>query len=236
MCVSYPATIRLLDQLSALHDVPIEKWIENKSVFKFWGDNIDKQQRVRDYRSDHEGKLLHMYGLLAGCSRTQAPELQHTGQLSKLSEVPNEFFLPQVEDVRAVKSNLIILVSRILVQYIPALSFLSQVVPKHISHPYSKQMSKKSEVFVLDVLMKDETIHKDMIDIMHVMQNYLGKEYPQERRIVSGGDHVTCERQIGAQRHLIDGNTQRDRLEVIEPVAEDWHFLLCVVTVSQLLA
>ena len=36
--------------------------------------------------------------------------------------------------------------------------------------------------------------------------------------VLSGGDHLTCERQVGAQRHVMCGNTSRDRLEILEPV------------------
>ena len=126
-----------------------------------------------------------------------------------------------------------ILVSRILTHYIPALSCLAKAVPKHIIHTYSTEMSQKSEVIVLDVLMKNENCHSDMVDIMTTMQGYLGKEYPSEKRVASGGDHLTCERQLGAQRHMMDGDTPRERLELLEPQAEDWHCLVCVLGVSK---
>ena len=82
-------------------------------------------------------------------------------------------------------------------------------------------MSEKSDVVVLDVLMKDETKHSDMISIMETMQNYLGKDYDKKRRVLSGGDLLTCERQQGSQKHMMCGNTPRERLEILEPVAED---------------
>ena len=220
-----------MDDVGKLHTVPIQTWIKETAVLKFWGDNVDKKRNVRDYRSDHQGEMLHMYSILVGRSRTPAPELQHTGQLSKLREYPNSLFLPQKGDVLAVKSNLVILVSRILTQYFPAMAFLATIVPKHILHRYSREMSEKSEVVVLDILMKNETTHKDMHDIMHVMQGYLGENYPQERRVVSGGDHLTCERQIGAQRIMMDGDTPQERLDIFEPVAEDWHCQQCIIMV-----
>ena len=71
-------------------------------------------------------------------------------------------------------------------------------------------MSKKSEVLVLDVLMKNEACGSDMVDIMQTLQGYLGTDYPHERRIASGGDQLTCERQATAQRHLMDGDTPAD--------------------------
>lgn len=233
MCVSYPATLRLMDEVSKLHTVPIKEWIKDNSVFKFWGDNVDKQRHVRDYRSDHQGEMLHMYSILVGRSRTPAPQLPHMGHLLELKDIPPDFFLPQRRDVLAMKSNLVILVSRILIQYIPALAFLTGVVPKHILHRYSKKMSEKSEVVVLDILMKNEIEHSDMLDIMAVMHGYLGENYPRDRRVASGGDHLTCERQIGAQRHMMDGNTQSERMDILEPVVEDWHCQLCIIMVCR---
>ena len=234
MCMSYPATLRLMDEVSKLHTVPIQDWITAKSVVKFLGDNVDLQRYVRDYRSDNQGQLLHMYSILAVCSRTPAPELKHTGTVSKLEEIPTDSFLPQSIDIQAVKSNLVILVSRILTEYIPGFAFLANVVPKHILHKYSQKMAKKSKVVVLDILMKNETKHEDMLDIMKVIQDYLGDSYPQEHRVASGGDHLTYERQLGAKKHKMDENTNKERLDILEPVVEDWHCQLCVIIVRML--
>ena len=43
---------------------------------------------------------------------------------------------------------------------------------------------------------------------------------------------VTCERQLGSQRHLMDDDTPWDLLQLLEPQTEDWHCLVSVLTVS----
>ena len=103
-----------MDEVSKLHTVPIQQRIKDGVVFKFWGDDVDKQMHVQDLRSDHQGHMLHMFSVLVGRSRTPAVELSHTGQLSKLSEVPTELILPTIHDIQAVKGNLVVLVGRIL--------------------------------------------------------------------------------------------------------------------------
>ena len=80
------------------------------------------------------------------------------------------------------------------VEYISDLSPLSNAVIKHIPHKYSAQMSKKSEVVVLDVLMKNEAKHSNMIDILKQMVGYLGDNYPHQKRVASGGDQLTTDR------------------------------------------
>ena len=231
MCLSYSSTIHLIDELSKKHAVPLQEWIRDGKVVKFWGDNVDKQRRVRDYRSDHRGMMIHMFSIVVGVSRTPAPELSQSGRLSTLAETPPEFFLPSPDDVNRVKMNLVVLISRVLTHYIPGLAPFAKVVPKHIQHKYSKAMSNRSEVFVLDVLMKNEAKHSDMMDIMSIMQGYLGEGYQDGRVVACGGDQLTVERLIGAQRHRMDGDTARERLELLEPVVEDWHALVCLLKV-----
>ncbi len=152
--------------------------------------------------------------------------------MADVSRVRWESFLPSDDDVRHVRQYLVVLVSRILTQYIKDLSPPSKSVPQHIQHQYTQQTSRRSEVVVLDVLMKNEARHSDMIDIMQSLQGYLGDGYPVVHRVASGGDQLTTEWQVGAQRLLMDGDTPRDRLQLLEPQTEDWHCLVCVLAVS----
>ena len=80
--------------------------------------------------------------------------VKHVGRLSNL----NRYHL-SADDVSELKTNLVVIVSRILTHYIPALAPFAKVVPMHIQHQYSKEMSQKSDVFILNVLMKDEKSH-----------------------------------------------------------------------------
>ena len=216
-----------------MHLAPLSQWIKQGMLFKFWGDNVDKKRGVRDVRVDNQGSLLHMYSILAGRSRVPHNTLSHTGHVSPLSTIPAEDFLPVEDDFIAIQQNLVNIVSKILTQYIKDLSVFEKAVPQHIQHQYSAEMAKKSEVIVLDVLTKNEACREDMIDIMHCMQNYLGSEYPNEKKVLSGGDQLTCERQVGAQRHTMDGDTVVDRLGLLEPVTEDWHCMVCLLSVRK---
>ena len=231
VCVGYTATVKLVEEVSQLFTVPLQKWIAEDVIFKFWGDNLDQKRGVQDVHSDNQGHMVHMYSMLVGRSRTPAIELPRTSHVAHLDSLPADFFLPTASDVQAVKVNLVTIVSRLISRYIHHLSPLSKSIPKHILHKYSGEMSRKSEVVVLDVLMKNEAKHSDMLDIMLKMQEYLRKNYPSKRRVASGGDQLTCERQFGAQRHMMDGDTPEERLQLLEPQIEDWHCLVCVLKV-----
>ena len=198
LCVSYPTTLRLIDELSHSHSVPLKKWLVDGVIIKFWGDNVNWQLKVQDLRSDNQGDMAHMFSLIVGRSRTPAPHLPHSGGSLSILDEPQDFF-PSSSDISAVKENLIHIISRLLTTYITGLSHIGKVTPKHILHEYSREMAQKSEVYVLDVMMKNEAKHSDMIDIMRELQGYLGGEYDGERRVACGGDQLTCERQVGSQ-------------------------------------
>lgn len=220
-----------MDTVSSLHTVPLAKWIADGDIPKFFGDNVNKKRKRRDQRSDNQNEMVNMFSILASKSRTPAPSLSHSGTISQLCRLTPNSFLPTCEDVEAVKSNLVVIVSRVLTQYISALAPLSKSITKHIRHRYSTEMSQKSDVVVLDVLMKDENKHSDMISIMKTLQGYLGDDCSEEMKVLSGGDLLTCERQQGSQKHMMCGNTPRERLEILEPVAEDWHCLMNMLEV-----
>ena len=74
MCVSYLATLRLVEDVSQLFMVPVQKWVAEDVVFKFWGDNLDQKRRVRDVHSDHQGSMVDMYSMPVGHSWTTAIE------------------------------------------------------------------------------------------------------------------------------------------------------------------
>ena len=232
VCLSYTSTLRLIGEISKLHDVPIQQWLAEGATFKFIGDNVDKKRGVRDVRFDHSGQMIHMYSVLVARSRLPSLDLSREGHVADILTISWQSFLPSSHDIQQVKQNLIVMVSRVLTKYMKAFSSLSKCVPQHIRHRYTQHMSKKADVRVIDVLMKNEVRHSDMVDIMRSMQGYLGDGYPSHHRVASGGDHLTCKRQIGAQRHLMDGDSPAARLQLLEPHAEDWHCLLCILSVS----
>ena len=125
-----------------------------------------------------------MYSILVAKSRVSS-SLPQTGTIADLHSIPWKSFLPSHDDVQSVKQNLIVLVCRLLTKFFHDLNPFSKCVPAHILHQYSDEMAKKSEDAVIEVLFKDETRHSDMIYIMYFMQDCLGKDFPEDGRVLS---------------------------------------------------
>ena len=196
MCVtiSYKATVSAVIELSKHRKVPIDSWIKEGAQFKFVGDNVDKKKGVRDMRADHHGEMKHMFSIIAVKSRVTFQSVD-TAVHSDLESLRTSMILPSADDVSHIKNNHVVIVSRILCKYIQCLSSFSSAVIAHIPHTHSEQMAKTSETFVLDVLPKNEAKHSDMIEIMQELQKYIGASNPS-RKVISGGDQLTCERQV----------------------------------------
>ena len=101
-----------------------------------------------------------------------------------LESLTPDMVLPSADDVSQIKRNLIVLVSRIICQYVQCLSSFASAVVTH-PHAHSEKMAEKSETFVLDVLPKNEAKHADMIKIMQELQ---GRQLLTTQRLISGGD------------------------------------------------
>ena len=228
--LSYSAILKRVNEISKQHTKVMDEWLREGAFVKFVGDNVDKQCNVRDIRSDHHGELRHMFSLLAIKARISPPAPLPEFSPPSLMSHHLDCFLPSREDMKVILSDMEVLVARILCDYVKDLRQLKKFVVPHIPHTYSDKMADKSDVLVLDVLQKNETKSSDMVHIMREMASYLGASYSHVA--LTGGDHVTCEREQGAKRHVMCSNTREGRLEQLEPCVEDWHCVMNFMMVS----
>ena len=176
-----------------------------------------------------------MFSMLVIKSRVSSAGLPISGCCSDFQSLQPTDFLPNASDICTMKCNLVTLLSRVLCRYmyIRSLQLFSNVVAGRIIHPYTKQMAQKSDVHVVDVLLKNKAKHSDMIDIVSHQQNFIADDFPKGHKLLSGGDQLTCERLAGAQRQRMDGDTPREKLSLVEPQVEDWHTLMTFLSVSK---
>ena len=219
--LSYKAVPQIVSEIGECHLIPLQRRLEAGEYVQFIADNVDKRKSVRDVRSDSQAKLHHMYSMIAVKARIPPPTVDRFTPID-LEKIPISTFLPSISDIQSLRRNLVILINRILCKYIKGLACISDVVSKHILHTHTDNMAKKSDTIVLDVLHKNEAKHDDTLDIMRIQQSYLKPHLD-----VTGlsGDQLTCERQRCVKRHIMDGDTAKERLDYLEPKIEDWHAL-----------
>ena len=130
ICLSYNTTLTLVQDISKDHTLPLQQWIADDNIFKFWGNNVDKRRNACDIHSNHQNNMLYMYSILVGKSCTSEKSLARTGRVASLKSL---VILPTRED-------LVTQVNCIITQYIQGISCLSKAIPQHIiMHRYSKE-------------------------------------------------------------------------------------------------
>ena len=110
------------------------------------GDNLDKNVSPRDMRVDHQVQSIHYFHSYAVHDRADFSKLSGEDPQGKLQNDPFTKFLPSPDDCSQLRENYINLIARVIVEKLPHFNKLSDCLPVHISHEFSRVMKEKSVV------------------------------------------------------------------------------------------
>lgn len=111
--------------------------------YKIVFDNIDKEVKPRHMTSDNQTRSLHYVQSYAVKDRLNYD--CHSSE--RRTEVRIFDVLPTKQDYGVLKSNFAVLISRVMVKFIPYFtSDFKELPTKHIPHEHSKEMATKSEI------------------------------------------------------------------------------------------
>ena len=140
---SYDGSLSVSQSCEKEADVNIREPLSLNAGYKIVFDNIDKNVNPRYMRSDYQTRSLHYVQSFAVKDRIAFSNL--SGEIR--TEVNIFDVIPGEEDYKALKQDFIILLSRLLVEHLPFFnSDYKGLVPSHIPHKFSNEMSKESEI------------------------------------------------------------------------------------------
>ena len=155
--MSHKTMTRIVKLLGINHDQKLLDWMSNTErisgdfpvchippSYIVQGDNIDKTVCVRNMTTENQNKSLHYFCSYAARDRVNCDVGEDEPSTDILS-LPFTTFLPSISDCSSLRDDYIVLIARILVDSLRFLKPLKGSVPQHITHRYSKEMSKKSE-------------------------------------------------------------------------------------------
>ncbi|XP_066910178.1 uncharacterized protein [Clytia hemisphaerica] len=229
---SYTTGLKKNKKLSKNHDYDVKKWkeqIENnedsKPEYQITGDNLDIEQQVRHQGIKNPNKSLHWFNVIASKDRVMKAQDNKTTE-----DYQNFSILPSVSDSTEVLDDFKFLVSRSIAKFMPSFKMFQKVIPKHMKHDFSEEMSKPSEVVPLGLLFENENESSGMFKILDHLQKeyvptYVNEENETEvlQQIHFGGDQKTEIRSGSLLRAMSDGDTAFERLDGLLPKFEDWH-------------
>ena len=125
------------------------------------GDNVDLEQTVRIHSHKTTKKSLHWFQIYAVKDKVPCNESLSDHPQRTLVDLEMKESLPTADVHSFLIYNLVLLIPRIVIQYLPAYQPFEKAVKFHISHAYSAEMAKKFEVVcetVMDVRKKYLTL------------------------------------------------------------------------------
>jgi hypothetical protein len=136
-CLTVPVTVH------DLHPSP------SSNGQKITIDNIDYRKEVHYMTTDHQTEDVHYLTVSATTNRVNGNHLSSLTPVDGLKEMYNGLCIPNHLEQSAQRENYISLVERIIVNNVPCMSFLKDVVVQHIPHQFSAKVRSPTETVSL---------------------------------------------------------------------------------------
>ena len=130
-------------------------------------DNIDWEEKAHGVRKDVQNRSVHAMATSIVFSRVSNEGLPDSGAQQDLKDC-NVHQLVDISplELDAIRSRYRILVAKLLFEHFPVFAMFKPYVAGSTSCRHSKEMSTKSEVLTMPVLMKDEKKYSDCVDVL----------------------------------------------------------------------
>ena len=158
VCLSHTSMINLLDLMGGhFHDKIVELVKAGKKFYTV-NDNFNCKTTVKNMRVDHRNKQHNWFASIVVFERIDFSHLDNVRSLGDIQNFSNENYLLTSEEIKKLQSDFKVLVGRIFLGFFkqPQFAAVKKLVPQHILHRYTNEMSSKSEVFPLAIQFKDE--------------------------------------------------------------------------------
>ena len=169
--------------------------------------------------------------------RVDSSHLDNTKPQGELKNLEIKEYLLTEDEQRQIRKEYIVLVARILTEYIPWLEQCKKCVPKHIDHPSSQEMRQKSVVISLPVMPFNQNKHSEVIQYLDSVENFLKEIHGNSEdgtplQLPLGGDLLGRERVTGAKKLRRGCDNPEERFDNIVEASEYWHAKQSILSVS----
>ncbi|XP_062617165.1 uncharacterized protein LOC134278881 isoform X1 [Saccostrea cucullata] len=138
-----------LDKMGDLNTEGIVRSIQLGIGGKVTVDNIDGMTIARDVRLTGGNKHYHYTASTYYPDRVDLRDLEQCITSSVPEEINFDVFYLSAEEESKLKEMYGYMVGRTLVKHFKSMKWMQPCIPSHIPHPYSQQMSSKSQIFPL---------------------------------------------------------------------------------------
>ncbi|KAK3102767.1 hypothetical protein FSP39_013804 [Pinctada imbricata] len=209
----------------SLADTSIDHISDHPGFTLCW-DNVGKKVTTRHPTAESKNTYINMALGYVAVNRisTTGLDWRENETLIKATDLPSSTFVPNSEDFQTLRKRMIVIVGRIIARHISWFnSHFEDNVVRHILHIYTFESSQRSVLVNLGVFNENPSSTQGAIGIYERLQAYVpsidGKPYPT----IVYGDGLSCERGNDAQNARANGLDEWERLEGLEPAAQEFH-------------
>ena len=178
ICTSSSSKYTILDEIgNHFLDHAIEL-VKAGKKFVLVCDNIDWEERVHDMRSDHQNKSVHAVATTLVFDRVKSDYLPDNGSQQQLQNTDlNRLVEMSGEDLECLRLRYRVFIVRHLKEHFKCFNKIDKLLPEKTYCSHREDMSKKSDVITMPILMKDEKKYSDCVSILDTFEDWVHKIY-----------------------------------------------------------
>lgn len=146
-------------------------------TFRGTGDNFDLRILKGHMRSDNDNEDLHLFATNFLENRINFTNLPNVTPRADITTVLRSKFTLNQAEWKAYISTTKILIARVLLQFFPKFSIFKQIVPSHIEHKYTDNLSKKSFIVSMPIMDANENKYGDCVKILRTYEDWIAELY-----------------------------------------------------------
>ena len=194
--------------------------------FTLCWDNVGKKVTTRHPTATSSNVYINMALGYMAINRIPSTNMvwDDPDELIKAIRIPTDSFIPNDVDFGNLRSRMEVIVGRILSRHLSWFkdNFGIFSTP-HILHEHSSETSRKSILINLGVFNENPSSTAGAIGIYERLQQYVPNINSKPYTTLVYGDGLSCERGNDAHRARANGLNEWERLEGLEPAAQEFH-------------
>jgi hypothetical protein len=136
-------------------------------------DNIDWEEKAHDMRQDVQNRSVHAVATSIVFNRLEDTDLPDSGPQKNLHNCNvDDLVTVSNEDVSEIRARYRAIIAKILFEHFPEFQMFAQHTPQVTECAYPKEMSTRSEVITMPVVMKDEKKYAECVDVLDQLETW----------------------------------------------------------------
>lgn len=177
VCLSHGRRDVLLKLLGGHFANKVVQRVKSGSGFRGKGDNWDLKVLKGHMRKDIQNEDLHLFASNLIENRVNFGCLSNNHPKQDILHFPRHKFSLNVNEWKMYGESAKILVGRIICETLAKFKWLKSVLPAHIPHRYSNEMSKRSTILSLPILDANEAKYEDCLHILRSYERWVAEMY-----------------------------------------------------------